>query len=530
MTENHLHSAAARKPIRRALLSVSDKTRLAPLACALHEAGVALVATSSTAKAIEESGVQVTEISALTGFPEILGGRVKTLHPAVHGGILAQQGDAQALKEIGDLGIEPFDLVVANLYPFAETLRSGAQNDQIVEMIDIGGPTLIRAAAKNYAHVAVVVDPADYTNLMSEVAKGGTTEKDRNALAAKAFQLVADYDVEIATWFEQERTSRPFPEWKGSTYRLERPLRYGENPHQGAAVYSQVSPASTGGLDLVGGQVLGGKELSFNNLRDAAAALAAVQGFEKPTVAIIKHANPSGLASAANLVQAYERALACDPLSAFGGIVAANGEVDQATASQITKVFTEVVIAPAFTPEALETLRKKKSLRILQVDGEPASASDYPLPGGSLLQEEDTQTEEDLFDRWALVAGKPATGRVKEDLQFAWNAVRHVKSNAILLARDSSTVGVGMGQVNRLDSARLAVQRANTLGEGNRSEGAVAASDAFFPFPDGLQILIDAGVTAVVAPGGSKGDPQVIDAAREAGITLYFTGVRHFWH
>lgn len=528
-----------RKKVRRALFSVSDKTGLADLAKALHDNGTKLVGTSSTAAAIADAGLPVTEISDVTGFPEILGGRVKTLHPKIHGGVLVQQGDPQAEADIATLDIEPFDMVVVNLYPFEETLASGASPAEVVEMIDIGGPTLVRAAAKNFAHVAVVTDPGQYEDVRDAIEDGGTTARMRQDLAAAAFQLTADYDVGVATWFASDGPSNSgpgekgasegeFPAWVGATFRRENQLRYGENPHQGAAVYKQVAPAAGDGL--VGATVLGGKELSFNNLRDADAALKSVASFDRPAVSIIKHANPCGLAVADTTSDAYAKALACDPLSAFGGIVASNRQVDGDTARQIAEVFTEVVAAPSFTEDALEMLQAKKALRLLEVDLEAAASEAHLVPGGLLMQQSDTSGPEDETGAWRLVAGPAADGQTLADLQFAWDAVRYVKSNAILLAKDLGTVGIGMGQVNRLDSARLAVTRANTLGDGPRAEGSVAASDAFFPFPDGLQILIDAGVQAVVAPGGSKGDPQVIEAAEAAGLTLYFAERRHFWH
>ncbi len=532
-----------RKSMRRALLSVSDKRGLTDLAAGLHRLGVTLVATSSTAAAIQAAGIPVQEVSSVTGFPEILAGRVKTLHPKIHGGVLVPQDDAEALREIGDLGIEPFDLVVVNLYPFEEAVASECSLSKCVEMIDIGGPTLLRAAAKNFAHVATVTSPDQYEDVLAELDLGGTTEIFRLHLAREAFQRTADYDINVASWFQTQGDAAPkFPDWVGAAYELDRSLRYGENPHQEAAVYRQVAPGSAVENGLVGARILGGKHLSFNNLRDSAAAWRTASGFTSPTAAIIKHANPCGLASAGSLSEAYVKALACDPLSAFGGIVAANRRVDEKTALEIANVFTEVVVAPSYSEGALEVLRRKKALRILEVDFAPSSEEAHLVPGGMMVQDADAP-DQDVNDRdsgdedplgvgddWQLVAGPPATEAQMKDLRFAWNAVRYVKSNAILLAKGEATVGIGMGQVNRLDAARLAVTRADTLGEGDRSKGAVAASDAFFPFPDGLEVLIEAGVEAVVAPGGSKGDPAVIEAASEAGLTLYFASKRHFWH
>lgn len=549
--------SAVRKPVRRALLSVWDKTGLADLARGLDAAGVALVATSSTAAAIADAGVPVAEVSEVTGFPEILGGRVKTLHPRIHGGILARQDDEESLAALEELAIEPFDLVVANLYPFEQAVASGASAEECVEMIDIGGPTMVRAAAKNFQSVAIATEPDQYEGVLSALALGGTTEEERRAMAAAAFQLAADYDIAIANWFAQG-AGRPdkrggaqacgadsagvvdseagandestlLPDWWGASFKKQADLRYGENPHQKAALYAQQAGGPEG---IAGARQLGGKELSFNNLQDAAAALRAACAFEQPAVAIIKHANPCGIAVGASVEQAYEGALACDPLSAFGGVVAANRPVDEATAARIAKVFTEVVVAPGFSEGALEILSTKKNLRILvAADGGLDDLERRFVGGGLLVQEVDRAAEADRIGEWNLVAGAPATPEQARGLEVAWTAAQFTKSNAIVLVRDGATVGVGMGQVNRLDSARLAVERANSLGDGGpRARGAVAASDAFFPFPDGLDVLIQAGVTAVVAPGGSMRDQLVIDAAKAAGITLYFTTRRHFWH
>ncbi len=532
-----------RKPLRRALLSVSDKTGLVDLGKALADAGVELVATSSTAAALAEGGLAVQEVSDLTGFPEILGGRVKTLHPVIHAGLLARQDDPASMETLSDLGIAPFDVVVVNLYPFASTLASGASHAECVEMIDIGGPTLLRAAAKNYASVALLTNPDQYAQFTKSLGEGGTTSEERLALATAAFQLVANYDIAIANWLS-EGASDGFQAWLGLSYTKADDLRYGENPHQGAAVYRDAAEVEPVGL--AGATLLGGKPLSYNNLQDADAAWKAVEGFTSPAVAIIKHANPCGLAVADTPSDAYSKAFACDPLSAFGGVVAVNREVDADTASQIAKIFIEVVVAPSFTEDALEILRTKKNLRILSLQPKGDAPTLRPISGGLLVQDSDGPQDADRIEEWTLVAGAPADAQMAEDLQFAWRAAQYVKSNAIVLAKDGATVGVGMGQVNRVDSAKLAVERANTLGpedqsaedeggEGDgakvkRSEGAVAASDAFFPFPDGLEVLMDAGVTAVVAPGGSRNDALAIEAAKKAGVTLYFTTLRHFAH
>lgn len=526
-----------RKPIRRALLSVSDKRGLLGLASALIDHGADLVATSSTAAELQRHGIEVQEVSELTGFPEILGGRVKTLHPVIHGGLLARQDLEDDLAELGTLGIAPFDAVIANLYPFTETLSSGATADECIEMIDIGGPTMVRAAAKNHADVAVVTSPYQYAQLIEEVRAGGTTLAERTELAVQAFQMIADYDIAIANWMTglpgrnsgTEPEASPLPDWLAMSFSRELALRYGENPHQAAALFK--ADLAGKGIGLAGATQLGGKPLSYNNFQDTDAALKAATVFSEPTIAIIKHANPCGLASADTIAKAYREAFACDPMSAFGGVVASNREVDADTASQIAKVFTEVVAAPSFTAEALEILQRKPSLRILEVDAGGSDLEFRQVSGGLLVQESDTPQPLEAPQEWTLVAGPAASPETLEDLDFAWRAVQFVKSNAILLAKDTATVGVGMGQVNRVDSAKLAVQRANTLADGQeRAVGAVAASDAFFPFADGLQILTEAGVTAIVSPGGSKRDQEVIDAAQAAGVTLYFTGVRHFWH
>ncbi|QFG70291.1 bifunctional phosphoribosylaminoimidazolecarboxamide formyltransferase/IMP cyclohydrolase [Ornithinimicrobium pratense] len=523
--------------MRRALVSVYDKTGLEELARGLHEAGVAIVSTGSTAGRIEGAGVPVTRVEELTGFPECLDGRVKTLHPRVHAGILADTTNPDHVTQLQELGVEPFDLVVVNLYPFTQTVMSGASQDECVEQIDIGGPSMVRAAAKNHRSVAVVTSPRAYPQMLQTVAAGGCTLDERRALAAEAFVHTASYDVAVASWMlaqapdDTDATSAGsgFPAWIGATWEKKAVLRYGENPHQRAALYTDGSAPQPG---LAQAEQLGGKEMSYNNYLDADAAWRAAhdQG-DQPTVAIIKHANPCGIAVGTDIAQAHAKAHACDPLSAFGGIIAANRPVTAAMAEQIKNVFTEVVLAPGFEPEALEILRTKANLRLLAV-GPPARGGleTRPISGGLLLQAVDTVEAEvegggDDASRWRLVAGDPVDEATLADLQFAWRAVRATKSNAILLADDGASVGVGMGQVNRVDSCHLAVSRA-----GDRAAGSVAASDAFFPFADGLQVLLDAGVRAVVAPGGSIRDEEVVEAARAAGAAMYFTGTRHFAH
>ncbi len=521
-------STPARQPVRRALISVYDKTGLEDLARGLHEAGVSLVSTGSTAARIRDAGVPVTPVEELTGFPECLDGRVKTLHPKVHAGILADRRKAEHRDQLAELGIEPFDLVVSNLYPFAATVESGAGPDEVVEQIDIGGPSMVRAAAKNHPSVAVVVDPASYPAVLEAVREGGFTLDERQALAAQAFRHTATYDVQVASWFGSvlapDDHGSGFPGWVGTTAERSTVLRYGENPHQRAALY--VSEQGTGGLARA--EQLHGKEMSYNNYVDADAAWRAAHDHAAPAVAIIKHANPCGIAVGTDIADAHAKAHACDPLSAYGGVIAANRTLTVAAAEQIAPIFTEVVLAPDFEPGALEILQKKKNLRVLKVErASQQGLEQRAITGGLLVQASDhIDAGGDDPVNWTLATGETADAATLADLAFAWRAVRAVKSNAILLARDGASVGVGMGQVNRVDSCKLAVARAGA----ERADGAVAASDAFFPFADGLQVLIDAGVRAVVEPGGSVRDAEAIAAAQAAGITLYFTGTRHFAH
>ena len=514
--------SAQSKPVKRALVSVFDKTGIVELAADLHAAGVELVSTGSTAARIGEAGIPVTRVEDLTGFPEILDDRVKTLHPKVHAGLLADVRKGTHRDQLAELDIEAFDLLVGNLYPFAQTVASGAGFDDIVEKIDVGGPSMVRGAAKNHANVAVVVDPADYDWIRAAVTEGTTAEQ-RLRLAAKAFAHLATYDSTVAAWLAEQSAPESLPDFHAVPAAKLADLRYGENPHQGAALYED--PLAPAGLAQA--EQLHGKAMSFNNYTDADAAWRAAHDFAEPCVAIIKHANPCGIAVGASVAEAHRRAHECDPVSAFGGVIAANGEVDLAAAAQIAEVFTEVVVAPSFTEEAVEALTRKKSIRLLRAPAwEPSRMELKPISGGVLAQRPDRiDAEGDAAGQWRLVTGEPAGEGVLADLEFAWRAVRSVKSNAILLARGSASVGVGMGQVNRVDSARLAVERA-----GERAGGAVAASDAFFPFPDGLEILAAAGVRAVVQPGGSVRDEEVIAAAKQAGITMYFTGTRHFTH
>ena len=514
-----------RRPIRRALVSVHDKSGLADLARGLHQAGVSIVSTGSTAGQIAAAGVPVTPVEDVTGFPECLGGRVKTLHPRVHAGLLADTRREAHRAELADLDIEAFDLVVANLYPFAKTAGSGASAEECVEQIDIGGPAMVRAAAKNHANVAVVVGPDCYPDVLHAAGAGGFTLAERQRLAAAAFAHTAAYDVAVASWFAQELAADEqwWPRFAGQTFARAAVLRYGENPHQRAALYAEEG-APPG---LARAEQLHGKQMSYINYLDAEAAHRAAYDFDQPCVAIVKHATPCGVALGADVAEAHRKALACDPVSAFGGIIGANRPVTARMARQIADGVTHVVVAPGYDSEALEVLAAKRDLRLLRC--EPASRHGvevHPISGGALVQTRDGLTAPgDDPAAWTLAAGDPADACTLADLAFAWRACRSVKSNAILLATDGAAVGIGMGQVNRVDSARLGVSRA-----GDRATGAVAASDAFFPFADGLQVLLDAGVRAVVQPGGSVRDEDVIAAAKAAGVTMYLTGTRHFFH
>jgi len=589
-------------PIRRALISVYDKAGLAELARALHEAGAEIVSTGTTAKTIGQAGIPVTRVEDLTGFPECLDGRVKTLHPRVHAGLLADTFNPEHGRQLIDLGIEPFQLLVSNLYPFEQTVASGADDSEIIEQIDIGGPAMVRAAAKNHRGVAVVTSPAQYGDVLKALAAGGFTVQQRRRLAAAAYAHTAAYDAAVSSWFaasyapDEIARETGWPDMIAQVWRRSSALRYGENPHQKAALYTggsggssprastakSTSEAGSAGTvaaesasaaadpGIANAEVLYGKAMSYNNYVDADSARRAAFDFAEPCVAIIKHSNPCGIAIGTNIATAHAKALACDPLSAYGGVVAANSAVTDAMAEQITNGFAEVVIAPDFDPAAVEILTGRfKNIRLLRCapppyarpsekgaivpgahtgdpGGHPAnppgaagagnggsrnrsSAPDFefrPVSGGMLAQTWDRiDAPGDDPANWELKAGEPADPATLADLAFAWRAVRAVKSNAILLAADGASVGVGMGQVNRVDSARLAVARA-----GNRAAGSVASSDAYFPFPDGFEILAEAGVRAVAEPGGSIRDDGVIEAALAAGVTLYFTGVRHFYH
>ncbi|WKU08366.1 bifunctional phosphoribosylaminoimidazolecarboxamide formyltransferase/IMP cyclohydrolase [Micromonospora sp. HUAS LYJ1] len=517
----------SRRPIRRALVSVYDKSGLVELARTLHEAGVEIVSTGSTASTISGAGVPVTPVEQVTGFPEILDGRVKTLHPKIHGGLLADLRKESHADQLDAHGIAGIDVLVSNLYPFQATVASGASPDECIEQIDIGGPAMVRAAAKNHASVAVVTDPAAYPALVAALAEGGFTLAQRRALAARAFADIAEYDVAVADWFAG--TAAPaedgWPHFAGLALRRQATLRYGENPHQGAAVYAD--PGSPPGLAQA--EQLHGKEMSYNNYVDADAAWRAANDFpDQPAVAVIKHANPCGIAVGADVAEAHRKAHACDPVSAFGGVIAVNRPVSVELAGQVAEIFTEVLVAPDFEPGAVEILQGKKNIRLLRAPAfAPLPAEWRQVTGGVLVQQRDRiDAPGDDPANWKLATGEAADEATLRDLALAWRAVRAVKSNAIMLAKDGASVGVGMGQVNRVDSARLAVSRAGA----ERARGSVAASDAFFPFADGAQILIDAGVKAIVQPGGSIRDEDTIAACQQAGVTMYLTGTRHFFH
>ncbi|MFT9009707.1 MAG: bifunctional phosphoribosylaminoimidazolecarboxamide formyltransferase/IMP cyclohydrolase [Bifidobacterium sp.] len=534
------------RPIHRALVSIFHKEGIEVLARSFKDAGTEVVSTGSTAKRLEELGVDVIPVEQVTGFPESLDGRVKTLDPHIHSGILADMTNPEHRSQLSELGIKPFDLVVVNLYPFADTVRSGADDAQVIEKIDIGGPSMIRGAAKNHASVAVITDPADYALAADRVLNGkGFSLEERRWLAAKAFAQTSAYDATIAEW-TSSRWSEPetvsqkesgadavspaFSTTLSRTWDLAHTLRYGENPHQQAALY--VDPLNQTGFAHA--EQLGGKPMSYNNYVDADSAWRSVWDFAPSiAVAVDKHSNPCGLAIGKTVAEAHRKAHACDPMSAYGGVIAANTTVSLEMAQQIKPIFTEVIIAPDYDDDALALLQTKKNLRILKVANPPRNQHQLrQIDGGMLVQGKDLiDAPGDGAQSWKLVAGSQADETTMRDLKFAWRAIRSVKSNAILIARDQATVGIGMGQVNRVDSSQLAVTRANTLADGaNRTMGAVAASDAFFPFPDGFEILANAGVKAVVQPGGSIRDEAVFEAAHKAGVTMYVTGTRHFFH
>ncbi|HKX79214.1 MAG TPA: bifunctional phosphoribosylaminoimidazolecarboxamide formyltransferase/IMP cyclohydrolase [Novosphingobium sp.] len=528
--------------IRRALLSVSDKTGLAGLGLALAARGVELVSTGGTARALRDAGLEVRDVSDLTGFPEMMDGRVKTLHPMVHGGLLAVRDDAAHAAAMAEHGIGAIDLVVVNLYPFQQTVAKGADRDEVIENIDIGGPSMVRSAAKNHAYVAIVTDPADYAELLAELEENdGATGLDfRKRLAAKAFAQTAAYDAAISGWFAGVDRGEKFPATRAMASRLVSTLRYGENPHQDAALYVSAGPHGPG---IAQARQVQGKELSYNNYNDAAAALELAAEFARPeaggqpSVVIVKHANPCGVASRPVLLDAWNEALACDSVSAFGGIVATNVPLDGPTAEAICGIFTEVVVAPGADDEALAHFARKKNLRLLLVDQLPdprrAGQTTTIIAGGVLVQDRDNGHV--TRDMLKVVTKRQPTEQELADCLFAWTVAKHVKSNAIVYARDGATAGIGAGQMNRRDSSRIAAAKAQEAAETQgwesaRTVGSAVASDAFFPFADGLLAAAEAGATAVIQPGGSIRDDEVIKAADEAGLAMVFTGMRHFRH
>lgn len=522
--------------VRRALLSVSDKTGLIPFAQRLVSLGVELLSTGGTAKALAEAGLPVTEVSSVTNFPEIMDGRVKTLHPMIHGGLLGVLSDGAHMAAMKTHGITPIGLLVVNLYPFEATVARGASWDDTIENIDVGGPAMIRAAAKNHDFVTVIVDPSDYETVVSELTTGGsqTTLETRRRLAAKAFARTASYDAAISQWFNSQ-SGEPFGSFFATGGAKLQSLRYGENPHQSAAFYA--SPGKKFGITAA--RQVQGKELSYNNINDTDAALECLSEFGKGEAAacvIVKHANPCGVAVGGNLVEAYRKALACDPVSAFGGIIAVNKGLDAATAEEITELFTEVIIAPSADDQALAIVARKKNLRLLLLDGNPLSGGGLAVKsvgGGLLVQTRDMMSVDDM--ELKVVTKRQPTDAELADLRFAFRVAKHVKSNAIVYAKNGATVGIGAGQMSRVDSARIAARKNEDISrEAKLAEpsirGSVVASDAFFPFADGLLQAAEAGATAVIQPGGSMRDEDVIRAADEAGLAMVFTGVRHFRH
>jgi phosphoribosylaminoimidazolecarboxamide formyltransferase / IMP cyclohydrolase len=525
-------------PVRRALISLSDKSGLDELAAGLARHGIEIVSTGGTAAKLRENGASVRDISDLTGFPEIMDGRVKTLHPKVHGGLLGVRDNPEHAAAMEEHRIAPIDLVVVNLYPFLNTVTCGADRDTIIENIDIGGPSMVRSAAKNHAHVAIVTDPADYAALLTELDTygGSTTIELRKKLAAKAFALTAAYDSTISQWFSFADQGERFPETWVQASKLKMGLRYGENPHQRAALYVPIGVHAHG---VAQAEQVQGKELSYNNLNDANAALELAAEFRDgpPTVVIVKHANPCGVATRESLVGAWNEALACDSVSAFGGVVATNRSLDSATAEAITQIFTEVVVAPDADEEARAIFARKKNLRLLLTGELPDPARSGQtiavIAGGILVQDRDNGLV--TPDQLKCVTKRQPTEQEVRDCLFAWTVAKHVKSNAIVYAKDGATTGIGAGQMNRRDSARIAAAKAREAAESHgwaepRTVGSAVASDAFFPFADGLLAAAEAGATVVIQPGGSIRDDEVVAAADEAGLAMLFTGMRHFRH
>ncbi|RWZ57980.1 bifunctional phosphoribosylaminoimidazolecarboxamide formyltransferase/IMP cyclohydrolase [Halobacillus fulvus] len=508
---------------KRALLSVSDKQGLSQFAKQLHELDYELISTGGTKKAIEEAGIPVLSISEITEFPEIMDGRVKTLHPSVHGGLLAKRSNADHMKQIDELDIQPIDLVAVNLYPFKNTIaKAGVTEAEAIENIDIGGPTMLRAAAKSFEDVTVVVDPSDYDTVIESLQAGDISYEERRTLAAKVFRHTANYDAMIAEYFT-EKTEEAYPETYTVTYEKVQSLRYGENPHQTAAFYKK---ANQSGASLANAEQLNGKELSYNNIQDANAALEVVLEFTKPAAVAVKHMNPCGVGVGETLFDAYTKAYEGDPVSIFGGIVALNREVDEETAAKLKEIFLEIIIAPSFSQEALDLLTKKKNLRLLTVDMVKPEGQTHKLTsvnGGVLVQDTDEGTLSDV--ELEVATDREPTEQEKHDLELAWQVVKHVKSNAIVLAKGDRTLGIGAGQMNRVGAAKIALEQA-----GEEVEGSVMASDAFFPMPDTVEAAAEAGVKAIIQPGGSKRDQDSIDACNKYGIAMVFTRMRHFKH
>lgn len=511
---------------KRALISVSDKTGIIDLAKRLSEFGYEIVSTGGTEKALQEAGITVINISDITSFPECLDGRVKTLHPKIHGGLLAVRDDAHHMETLKQLEIDTIDVVVVNLYPFKQTIqKSGVSLEEAIENIDIGGPSMLRAAAKNYKYVTVIVDPRDYMKVMDEIeSEGNTNENTRFELAAKVFSHTASYDCLIGNYLWEKAGLPQFPETITMTYEKQQDLRYGENPHQNAAYYREVQPAKSSLVEAIQRH---GKELSFCNLNDANGALQALREFTEPAAVAVKHATPCGIGVGEDIYQAYTKAYQADPISIFGGIVALNRKVDEKTAQEINKIFIEIVLAPEYTEAALEILKQKKNIRIMQLkewDNEAIKQLDLKrISGGILVQEEDTK-DFDISDLKFVTEKKPTESELK-DLIFAWKAVKHIKSNAIVVAKDNRTLGIGGGQVNRIWAAEMSLERA-----GLEAKGAVLASDAFFPFDDVVQAAARAGISAIIQPGGSMNDKDSIDACNRYGIAMVFTSMRHFKH
>jgi phosphoribosylaminoimidazolecarboxamide formyltransferase/IMP cyclohydrolase len=508
-------------PVRRALLAVYDKQGVTELARALVDMGVTIVSSGGTAAALAEAGVPVTSVERVTGSPEMLGGRVKTLHPSIHGGILADRRKQEHMDQLAEQGIEPFDLVVVNLYPFRETVASGAGFDDVIEKIDIGGPAMVRAAAKNFESVGVIVEPSRYGALIDELrSEGGLTRESRRRLAAAAYAHTAAYDAAVASWFAEQEAGDGLPAYVGLGYEKVGDLRYGENPHQRGALYRE----ATGPGPLGGARVLQGKDMSFNNWLDAYAAYELVASLPEGSAVIVKHNNPCGAAAKGSLADSYRAAFACDEVSAFGGIVAFHGEAGVDAAAAMAEVFTEVVIAPSFTPAASAAFGERPNLRVVAAPFPDGHGLDVrPLPGGALVQDRDLVTE--ARADWKVVSSREPTAQEWTDLELAWMIAWRVKSNTIVLVKEGATVGVGAGQMSRVDSSWIATRKA-----GDRARGAVVASDAFFPFPDALEVAADAGCTAVIHPGGSKGDEAVLAAAEDRGMAVVLTGTRHFRH